>query len=375
MLNWFDDLIRDPAACVVRVDGQEITDLYPNLVEANAMLLHREAAEATLVFETRRLEDGNWNVHDDDRIRPWKPIQISATFGDREDEIFQGFIRQVKVDFPEEKGAAAVTLTCQDTSLLLDRSQRNHRWGDEVPVTDREIVSQIIQESGLSFLDVPGEGMTDLVVQQNETDIKFLAKRAQESAYDLFFREGALYFGEPRFDRSPQPSILVYGGTHTSCIRFELDDDGHHPDAVVYEIATDDGDETQETSVSPDWPALGTQRIDSTSGGEGEFAWRLNREGLSSDAQAQQRAQAQANEASLKIKANGELDGVIYGHVLLPGDPVGVDGVGERYAGRWYVTKVTHKFDANGYKQTFEVVRNATGDDLGSMSNPLSSVV
>ncbi len=375
MLDWLDDLVRDPSSCVVRIDGNEIDDLYPNMVEVNATLDRRDAAEATLVFETRRMEDGSWNVHDDDRIRPWKTIRIAATFGDREDEIFQGYIRQVKVEFPEEKGAAKVTVTCQDTSILLDRSQRNYRWGDEVPVSDGQIATQILSEAGLSFLDTPGEGMSDLVVQQNETDIKFLAKRARESAYDVFFREGQLYFGAPRMDRSPQPTILIYAGTSTSCVRFDLDDDGHHPDAVIYEIAPDTGNESQETTVTPDLPTLGNEPVSSAGSGTGEFAWRISREGVTNDNQAQQRAQAQANEESMKIKASGELDGVIYGHVLLPGDPVGIDGVGDRYGGRWYVTKVEHRFDMSGYKQTFEVLRNAYGDDLNVVDNPLAALM
>lgn len=107
-IHWLDDLIRSPASCVVRIGGQEIKDLYPNLVEVSAVLPNSDAGEATLVFETRRLEDGNWNVHDDDRIRPWQSIAISASFGDREDAVFEGFIRQVKVEFPEQKGAATV---------------------------------------------------------------------------------------------------------------------------------------------------------------------------------------------------------------------------------------------------------------------------
>ncbi len=375
MLDWLNDLIRAPASCIIKIGGQAIADLYPNLVEVSAVLHNNSSSEATLNFETRRMEDGSWNVHDDDRIRPWQSIQIIAAFGDREDEVFQGFIRQVQVNFPEQKGAATVTVTCQDTSLLLDRSQRNFRWGSDTPKTDAEIVRQIMDEAGLSFLDVPGTGMSDLVVQQNETDIRFLVKRSQENAYDLFFREGKLYFGEPRLDRASQGTILVYAGTSTSCIRFELDDDGHHPDSVIYEIATDSGSETNPTTVTPNLPLLGNQPVSSASGSQGEFAWRLRREGNANDNQMRQRAQAQANTESLKIKATGDLDGVLYGHVLLPGDPVSIDGIGNKYGGRWYVTKVEHKFDMNGYNQSFEVARNAYGDDTVTISNPLAAVL
>lgn len=375
LLDWLDDLIRAPAGCVVRIDNQEIDDFYANLVEVSVVLDRQDSAEATLTLETRRLENGQWQVQDDDRIRPWAPIEILATFGARQAPVFQGFIRQVQVEFPEQQGAATVTVTAQDTSLLLDRTQRTQRWGDDVPVSDRDIVTRILQEANIPPLDTPGEGHTELVVNQNETDIKFLKKRARENAYDLFFREGKLYFGPMRFDRGAQPTILVYAGTDTHCVRFSLDDDGHHPDTVVYEIATDEGPETREQSVAPDLPMLGERRVSEASGQQGEFAWRMSREGQTNDSHARTRAQAQANEESLKIRANGELDGTLYGHVLLPGDPVGIDGIGDKFSGNWYVVKVEHRFDANGYLQSFELARNAYGGNPESPQSRLAAIL
>lgn len=375
LLNILDDLIRDPASCIVRIEGNEISDLYPNMVEIGSVLDRQDSAQATLIFETIRLEDGSWNVHDDDRIRPWASISIAATFGDREEAIFDGYIRQVNVEFPEQKGGASVTVTCQDTSILIDREQRTFRWGDEVPLSDGDIVTRILAEAGIDFLEAPGEGFPDLVVNQNETDIKFLKKRAEQNNYDLFFRQGQLYFGPLRLDRSAQATILLYAGTTTNAIRFDLNDDGHKPEAVIYEIASDSGDETQQQTVSSDLVQFGTQAATSQSAGLGEFAWRLSREGLNSDSQVQQRAQAVANMEALRITASGELDGASYGHVLLPGDPVAIDGVGERYGGRWYVTKVEHKFDMSGYRQNFEVARNGYGDDLEVSSNAIAGLL
>jgi hypothetical protein len=82
-----------------------------------------------------------------------------------------------------------------------------------------------------------------------------------------------------------------------------------------------------------------------------------------------------ANEQSMKIKVDGELDGSLYGHVLLTGQPVGVDGVGERYSGTYYVDAVTHRFDVNGYRAGFRLLRNAYGDDLGASDNPLAGIL
>ena len=85
-----------------------------------------------------------------------------------------------------------------------------------------------------------------------------------------------------------------------------------------------------------------------------------------------------ANEADLhKIQAEGELDGTLYGHVLLAGLPVGVDGVGSRLSGLYYVDGVTHTFNTTGYRQRFRLLRNAWGDNLDSLpgGGPLATVM
>jgi hypothetical protein len=79
--------------------------------------------------------------------------------------------------------------------------------------------------------------------------------------------------------------------------------------------------------------------------------------------EAKARAQAKANENAWKIMADGELDGSLYGHVLLTHKPVGVYGVGDTYGGLYYVDKVTHIFAQSGYRQSFRLLRNATGQN------------
>ncbi|MEX2518030.1 MAG: hypothetical protein WD969_01715, partial [Paracoccaceae bacterium] len=66
------------------------------------------------------------------------------------------------------------------------------------------------------------------------------------------------------------------------------------------------------------------------------------------------------------------LDGSLYGHVLKPGALVTIDGAGGRYGGLYYVDKVAHAFNPEGYVQNFEVMRNATGETSGP-TGPLSA--
>ena len=103
--------------------------------------------------------------------------------------------------------------------------------------------------------------------------------------------------------------------------------------------------------------------------------WRISREGDEPEEVTRARAQAAANDHSFKIRATGELDGTLYGHVLRIGALVRVDGTGERNGGLYYTDRVTHAFTADGYRQRFELIRNATGDSDRVGAAPLSRAV
>jgi len=374
LLDLFSDVQRQPAECVVELDNEEISDLYPALVEVVVEADRKKWTTATLILESRRLEDGNWTVQDDDRVKPWVSVKISAVFGDETEEVMRGFVREVKADYPAEKGTARVTVICQDESLKMDRCHVEQSWGEESPITDGQITSQILQRHSLQPEGVPGEGQTVQELNQNSSDIRFLKRRADANGYEIIFREGRVHFGEMRLDAESQATILVYAGSSTNCISFNIQDDGNQPDQVAYQVAADAGTESPPVVVSPNLRLLGNEPLGSTSGLD-DFTWRPQRQGINDDAQMGAIAQQAANDASMKIKADGELDGSLYGHVLRTGEPVGVDGLGECYSGTYYVDSASHRFDVNGYRVTFKLLRNAYGDDLADSDNPLAGIL
>lgn len=367
---------RAPGECLVLVDDREIDDLYPFLLEV-AVDTSREAnAEAVLKLETRRDVDGSWIVQDDDRIRPWKRLRIEAAFGEDTEEVMRGYIREVQVEFPQEPGGALVTVTVQDDSLLLDRAHKRRTWGsEEAPATDGRIVGQIVSDAGLSLTDPSVNGQSGLAVNQDGTDAAFLKKRAEANGFELIYRAGEVYFGPWRTEAEAQATIMVYAGPATNCIQFDVKDDGHKPDAVTVDVAAEDGDGTVSRTLTPDIPPMGQEPATSVETLDDGFVWRIAKQGESEPGKAEQMAQQKANENAFKVLGAGTLDGTRYGHVLLPGLPVGVDGVGTRHAGTWYVDSVRHLFDVEGYRQEFELLRNAYGDNLAAGDNPLAAAV
>jgi phage protein D len=383
LLDLFSGAQRDPAGCVVKVGVAqlEITDLYPFLTGVSIECSRTDAWSATLTFESRRDEQGKWVVQDSGLLTPWEPILVEASFGSLSEEIFRGYIREVSASYPEEAGGATVTVECQDESIVLDRTHVRQSWGEaEAPTTDGLICQQIVSRNGLIPNPESGQGLSGLHLFQDATDVAFLRDRAEANGYELIFSAGEVYFGPMRLSGEPQATILVYAGRDTNCLRLDVKADGHQPEKVAYDVAATEGTGNEERTLEPDIPLLGTEPASGGGPGLPEYVWRLRRQGTSDEAELTARAQAKANEQAMRIKADGELDGTLYGHVLRVGELVPVDGVGDRLNGLYYVDSVSHSFSNDGYRQSFRLLRNAYGDNvpsgpLGGMSAGMAASV
>ena len=362
--------IREPASCQI-LAGSAHMPIGPlaDLVRSVEIVASRgEAATGTIVFEDRRLDEGRWAVADAGVFRRWTSVDVAAMFGMRRESVFSGVVKSIDPKFASGGAETSVEIHLQDLTLLLDRTHMRRSWGDPAPVSDGMIVRELAGGAGIPTDEPLGEGQSGRTLNQDAPPIRFLQERARANGYELFVtREGRLYFGPMRLTGEPQAPILVLAGPDTNCLNIEITDDAMRPDAVSHETAPEQGSSSRETQVRSDLPALGTSPADSERPDRGgDYVWRLQREGDESAESARARAQGAADANAFKLKASGEIDGAVYGHVLEVGRTVRVDGVGPRYGGRWYVDKVTHAFSGEGYRQRFELIRNATGDDGGA---------
>ena len=193
-----------------------------------------------------------------------------------------------------------------------------------------------------------------------------LRTRAQANAYELIFSRGEVYFGPLRLEAAAQSTIMVYAGPDTNCLSFSVRADAHLPDKVAVDIPDEAGSGSTREVVEPDLPLLGPEPADSSSSGLDDFVWVMRGTGGANVEELRTQAQQRANEAAMKVKADGELDGSLYGHVLRVAEPVMVDGTGEKLAGTYYVDTVSHRFNVDGYRESFTLLRKAYGDNVDS---------
>lgn len=369
------DAYREPAGCRIEIEGEEIADLYPFISDVTVQASRSVASTATLKFEAPVDENGTWTVQDNENIFAGNTIRIDALFGTESAEVFRGFILQVSPSYPEDRGQSMVTVNCRDETLLLDQGHVRKIWGDVTPTSDGSIATEIALANSLSPAAGNQDGQSGLIIAQNGSDIDFLIHRAAENGYELYAREGELYFGPMQLGLDPQPTITVYGGKTTNCVSFDADDDAHHADQLTYDIASQTGASVESETIEPDLEVLGLQAASGAATSAGASEWRMSRTTTPNADQARAIAQAHVNSEAMRVSATGELNGGLYGHVLQFGQPVGVSGVGSQFGGRYYVDAVTHNFTPLGYRQNFTLIRNAFGDDLASSGGLLGAVL
>ena len=364
----------NPAGCVLESQpGSRLAQFHPFLTSATAEMSRTQASTATLTFAAPVDEIGFWNIQDSDEISIREPIRILAQFSPFETvPVFEGYLTRLSASFPENRGTAQVTASCSDNTILLDGTHHRNTSHDEPVMDDVNFVSRVALAKGLLPDSDNENGPIRFTQAQNSTDAAFLFERACQNGFEFYARGRTLYFGPMRLDAEPQPTIKVYAGRQTNCIRFDVDHDGYKADRISVNTAAAIGDGVETRQVESNLEVLGTRPALNRNAPMGENHWFMTRSLTPDIEQAEAAAQVLVNEDAMCVRANGELDGALYRHVLVAGQPVGVSGAGETYDGRFYVDSVEHNFSDQGYRQKFQLMRNGLGDDLSAFSPRIS---
>jgi len=345
----------------------EAIALYPVLESVTVTVSRKQAGVATIVLSAMRDEHGSWPVLDGGWFTRWNPVRIAADFGLYQEDVLWGYVLKITPEFPADRGAAKVTVEIQDETIALDREQITRDWNSEggsQTLSDGLIVQSVAAGQRLTVDPTGGQGQTTVPLTQDKTDFRFLTELAEKSGYEFRVQFGQVYFGPMSLSGEPQPELLVYAGPDTSVREFKIEEEAAVPqEAVIASVDAAGSGGGSVMRLQPDLPILGRD----AAGSEGQsglspFAWTVRQEGDVKPDAGRILAQAKINEASMSIKAEALVDSTLYGHVVSPGRTISVDGIGERYGGRFYVDTVEHVFDAAGYTQKLSLLKNGLNE-------------
>jgi phage protein D len=276
----------------------------------------------------------------------------------------QGIITGLTPRFPES-GPPTLSITGQDALVKLkNRKPKDGEQKQFVKMTDADIVQVIAQRNNL-IAKVKQTNVThDVVVQKNQDELTFLKERAKRIDYDCFIGmdpdtgQDALYFQPPTDTRdSSKVRVYVFEWGKT-LINFNPT---LNLDKQVGKVTVKGWDPTtksiiQYTAGPSDLPPAegggetGPEAIKNKLADREDF---VVDQPITSQREAHDLAVSLLRERAYSyITGSGQVIGV---PDLRPGDNVELKGLGQRFSGKYYVTKVEHTLGGSGYLTNFDV--------------------
>jgi len=305
-------------------------------------------------------------------LRSFNRVVAVVTFNAIPHVLLDGVITHQQLAPGDGPGAATVTVTGEDLSVMLDLQERidEHVAQDETMIATKIILRYA--EYGLIPLVIPPPSVNiplpiERVPVQRDTDLGHLEAMAARFGYVFSITPGPMpltsiaYWGPPKRVGLPQPALSVNMGPGTNVASLSFQHNALAPTRVAGDVLDRTTGQTLPlrtfASARPPLasrPALLAQSHVRT-------AVPKDTSGLSYF-EALDRAQAVTEESSDDVvTASGELDTLTYGNVLQAGGLVGVRGAGYGYDGSYYVKSVTHSISRGSYKQRVTLVREGTG--------------
>jgi phage protein D len=308
------------------------------------------------------------------RLKNWDMIRLIVTWVDdelfgvgNEVEVQMGYVDKVETLLigeitslePEFQAGAPPTVTVRGYDRR-HRLMRGRKTRSFTGMKDSDIASQIANERGLTPDPTNTAVTLDYVLQHNQTDMEFLQDRAARIGYEVAVEDKTLLF-RPRQNTGSEVLTLA---RDTELLEF-------YPCLTtlnqVGQIAV------RGWNIKDKKPIVGqatTRHVSTTMGGTTSGPAAVNdtfgqSSAISVDhpvftqAEADQMAVGRLNEMALTY-ISGE--GVSIGRTnLRAGVIIQMEGLGERFSGRYYIIATVHSYTpSRGYRTAFTVRRNAT---------------
>lgn len=306
-------------------------------------------------------------------LRPFNRVIVVVTLNALPRVLMDGIITRQDLVPGEETGAAALTLTGEDVSVMMDMEERTaeHPAQPEAAIAAKIILAYakfglIPQVIPPPVLDPPLP--IERIPFQRGTDLGYLQEMAQRFGHVFFVAPGpapftnTAYWGPPPRLGVPQPALSVNMGSLSNVDSIRFGSDALAPAQVAG--STEDRMTGRKlplrTFVSTRLPLV-TQPAALANLPHVRKRLPKDTSGLSY-VQALARSQAVTDTGSDEaLSATGEFDALRYGDVLRARGLVGVRGAGASHDGLYYVKRVTHKIARGSYKQSFTLTREGHG--------------
>lgn len=301
-------------------------------------------------------------------------VILVLTVGPVPQVLMDGIITDQQVQPAQGDTPTTLTITGEDISVMMDREEKNveHPAQPEIAIA-LKIIGQYARY-GLIPLVIPPPSLdvpipVERTPVQQDTDLKYLIELAERFAYVFYVVPGPLpgtntaYWGPPIRVGIPQPALSVDMGAATNVESINFQYDGLKATRVTGSVQDRLSNQRipVQTFLSTRPPLAALPALLNV-GFLRQKVFRAEA-GLNA-AQAMAQAQAETEQSTDVVKAEGEVNAVRYGHLLHARGLVGLRGVGYSYDGLYYVKQVATSIRKGEVRQKFTLTREGLGSTV-----------
>ncbi len=277
---------------------------------------------------------------------PGAEIEVKVGYDSRNATVFKGIVIKQEIS-AKASGGPFLAVHCADEAIKMTVGRRNASFTEK---KDSDIITEVIQNNGLSSDVTDTEQLLQKVVQYYATDWDFLVTRADVNGMVVLVEDGKIRVKRPQeLDR--KYIELTYGD---NVLRFDSQLDATSQFKSVKSYAWSPGD--QENLSGSDAPknapvsnlTMGTlSQVLGLDHYDLQTAAGLSSEELASWAKAQGTKSTYAKvRGSFTFQGNAR---------AMPGTIMSLDGFGKRFNGNAFVSAITHELKDGDWRTTAKV--------------------
>lgn len=331
-----------PDVCTVAilVDGQDVSGSLQVLSISVTRELNRIPA-ASIQLQDGEPSKGTFAVSDAAHFVPGKLVEIQLGYRSQNETVFKGVV--VRHGIKVRQSGSVLSIDCRDEAVRMTAGTKSHYFADK---KDSDIMEEILGAYSLQKDVEATQPALKEVVQYNSTDWDFLLFRAEANGQVVKVEDGKVTIAKPITSESPVLQI-AYGAT---VLELDAEIDARWQSAGIKASSWSPADQgvVEAEASEPLALASGNLALSDLAQVLGGDVHEIRHGGRLKEPELQAWADARlARERLAKVRGRAKFQGFA---AIAPGKIVEITGIGERFAGKMYVSGIRHNVSGGNWE-------------------------
>jgi len=323
----------DLVSFTILIDGSEIPSEY----QIKNIIIEKEVNRipfAQLVIIDGEASSQEFKLSNEDLVIPGKEIEIKAGYHNDEETVFKGIVIKHSVKIRES--VSVLVIECKDKTVKTTVGRKSSYYYDS---KDSDIIEEILDKYGLEkAIETTNNTHTELV-QYNSSDWDFMMTRTQANGKICFVENGKVIISKPDLNQEELETIS-FGATLLS-FDGEIDARNQFNAIKAYGWNPSDQEIIEVEATDPNVSLNGNLTVSDLASVVEIDALELKHGGNVSDSELQEWSNAKSLFQQLsKTRGRVKFQGI---PSVKPGTILKLEGVGDRFNGKIYVTAIRHE--------------------------------